>query len=582
MASERRLSLVWGTLGVAAALAACAHELNAPLPDRAAPAPSGSAPDAGAPVVTMPDAGAPVVTMPDAGGPTTTCPASTPSRLRRLSQDEYRRAVRTLVGVEPAVLPWSADDPLVHGFDNNAEALAISPGNFEDFALAAELTAASADVAALAACQAEPVTCAQSFVASFAARAFGRPASPDEVERLLAQYRLGADGGDHARGLRLVIETVLVSPHFLYRVEIGSARADRPVERELDAGETANALSFALTGARPDAALAERARNDPAFGTPSVLREEAERIVRTPAAREHLSHFVRGWLGLPDLEQVNKIPALFPEFTPALKADLEHEVELFLAHALGAGGGTLDALFGQPLGFASEALLTRVYATDALGGTPLPPPVPGAFVPVAFDPTLRRGVLSLAGWLAAHSPVHRSSPVDRGLTIRTRLFCQSLDPPPASAVTAAPGPGDAVATTRQKFEQHVVDTSCSGCHSMMDPIGFGFEMMDALGRYRVSENGLPVDSSGMLFDTDVDGPFRGPAELSAKLLQSAEVRACVVRQLFRFVEGRDPAPADTCRLEPLVAFFSARERSLAELAVKMATERAFLARRVEP
>jgi hypothetical protein len=558
------------TLGAFAALGAfagCTAELRAPDPDL---------PDA-VPTSTP--------TAPTALPPTPpACAPATPSRVRRLSQAEYRRAVQELVGVEPPTLSWSASDPLVHGFDNNAEALAISPGNFEDFALAAEVAAGAIEPAALAPCApgGELVACVERFVRSLAERAYGRAATPDERERLLSQYRLGSGLEDHARGIRLVVETVLMSPNFLYRSEIGTARAERPAERELDAAEAANALAFALTGGRPDATLAARALSDPEFTSPRVLREEAERLVRTPASERHLAHFVRGWLGLPDLRLVNKIPLLFPEFTPSLKADLETEVTLFLSHALGPGGATLDALFGTPLGFASEALLSNVYAADSLAGATLPAPVPGAFVPVAFEPALRRGVLSLAGWLAAHSPVHRSSPVDRGLTIRSRLFCQSLPPPPPGVVAAAPGGGDGVTTTRQKFEQHVTDDACVGCHTLMDPIGFGLEMMDALGRYRTLEAGLAVDSRGSLDETDVDGAFRGPAELSAKLVESAEVRACLVRQLFRFVEGRDIVPEDECRLEPLVRYFAPRERGLRELAVAMATERLFVARRVEP
>ena len=131
---RRGVGLTWGTWGTAVALVACAQEVGAPLPNRTAPVPTATVPDAGSPPSTVPDAGSPPVTG--------TCAPSTPSRVRRLSQGEYRRAVQTLVGVEPSMLS-SAQDPLVHGFDNNAEALAISPGNLEDFALAAELTAAS-------------------------------------------------------------------------------------------------------------------------------------------------------------------------------------------------------------------------------------------------------------------------------------------------------------------------------------------------------------------------------------------------------------------------------------------------------
>ena len=207
---KRGVGLTCAPLGLAAILAACAQEVSAPPPNPTAPVPTATVPDAGAPPITS------------------ACAPSTPSRVRRLSQGEYRRAVQALVGVEPSLLS-SAQDPLVHGFDNNAEALAISPGNLEDFALAAELTAATVNLAALAPCASTDLrACGEHFAASFAERAFGRPASSEEVERLRAQYRLGAASENHARGIRLVIETVLVSPHFLYRVEIGSPPARSP------------------------------------------------------------------------------------------------------------------------------------------------------------------------------------------------------------------------------------------------------------------------------------------------------------------------------------------------------------------
>ena len=219
------------------------------------------------------------------------CVTKTTSRVRRLSSTEYRRAIRDLVGAEPATLFSSAPEAVVHGFDNNADALTISSGNLEDFALTAELTAASIDPLALAACEPaqEPEACARSFAQSFAARAYGRPATPEEAERLVSQYRLGAGLEDHARGIRLVVETVLLSPHFLYRVELGSSAEGGTAELTLDPFETANALAFALTGARPDAALSARAREDSAFSSPRVLREEAARLLATAASREHLS-----------------------------------------------------------------------------------------------------------------------------------------------------------------------------------------------------------------------------------------------------------------------------------------------------
>jgi hypothetical protein len=333
---------------------------------------------------------------------------------------------------------------------------------------------------------------------------------------------------------------------------------------------------------RPDAALLARAKNDLAFLSEVVLREEAARLIAGPRAREELVRFLRSWLGVRDVRAINKIPIMFPDFDPVLKADLDHEIGLFLEHALGNGGGTLAALLGAPSTFANARVLNSVYAYDYAGGVPPSVPADGSFAPIAFAESRRRGVLSLGGWLAAHSPVHRTSPVDRGLAVRSRMFCQGLPPPPPDAQFAAPGASDGLSTTRQKFEAHLVADACVGCHALMDPIGFGLEMMDAMGRYRIDELGLPIDSNGSLTDTDVDGPFAGPAELGQKLIASQMVRDCFVTQLFRYVEGRDERPEDACVLSRLRQAFSSGDGNIAGLVVEMVLERTFVERRVEP
>ena len=229
--------------------------------------------------------------------------------------------------------------------------------------------------------------------------------------------------------------------------------------------------------------------------------------------------------------------------------------------------------------FASAPILATIYANDYLPPLAAPePPAPGAFAKIALNSKLRKGVVSLGGWMAAHAPVHRSSPVDRGLAIRTRLFCQTLASPPAQVTATAPGGGDGNATTRQKFERHTTDATCQSCHRLMDPIGFGMEMMDALGNFRETEVGLPVDSAGELTDTDVDGPFRGPAELADRLLASRQVRDCFVVQMFRYVEGRDEVLADQCAISALQEFFATPGTTIGELAAEMVAQPRFTER----
>ena len=378
-----------------------------------------------------------------------------------------------------------------------------------------------------------------------------------------------------------MIAAVLLSPYFLYRSEVGQFH--RGASPRLDRDEVANAVAFALTGMRPDSQLLARVAEDPDFVTPVVLREEATRLVATSAARRHIARFLRGWLGVPDLRAVHKVPEYFPSFTPVLRSDLDVEIDLFLDHVLGEAHGTLEALLCSPVSFANAQILSVIYAGDyASPLTPPPAPPPGEFAKIEFNPKLRKGVLSLGGWLAAHSPVHRSSPVDRGLAIRTRFFCQNVSPPPPDAVVNVPGPAGGSATTRQKFEQHSTDPSCRTCHRMMDPIGFGMEMMNGIGAYRDTEVGLPVDSTGELTGSDVDGPFVGPAELADRLVQSREVRNCFVVQAFRYVEGRDEEPADACEISALQEFFATPGRSIQALFTEMILQSRFVERSFKP
>ncbi|HET9933101.1 MAG TPA: DUF1588 domain-containing protein [Polyangiaceae bacterium] len=504
------------------------------------------------------------------GSGTAACSEAAPRRVRRLTLREVELTLTDLLATPSGTFAWSARDPKVQGFDTNADALTVAGDGFEDFVDVAVLAVQGADVTVLAPCvTSSDESCVPPFVADFAERAFGRPVTSVERQRLSDLYTSSRQNFDAGGALRLVLQAILSSPYFLYRSELGPS--DAGTTTSLTPYEAANGLAFALTGARPDATLRARAKDDPDFMSLGALREEARRLSGTDRAKQQLLRFLRQWLGMDDLRSVNKIPALFPEFTPEVKADLDREVETYLSQALAPGAGTLSALLSGSFAYPSQTVFDRLYAGDYRAkGKDVP--VAGAFTPIAFELGLRKGVIGLPAWLAAHSPVHRSSPVDRGLAIRNRFFCQSLPSPPANALSVAPGPGDEVATTRQKFEQHSNNDACRGCHQAMDPIGFGLEMMDAIGRYRDTENGLPVNSKGQLSGTDVDGPFEGPAELADKLLASRIVRDCFTVQMFRYVAGRDTESGDSCLLQALQRRFAADELDISGLAQEIAVQ----------
>jgi hypothetical protein len=586
MPPRRSLTPVPAVLSGAALCAlACAGRIEEPSPAGRDEAPGGPGPILPAGAADRPP-GEGLRTSGGPGLPTKSCPAVTPRRLRRLSLAEYERAVRALVGQRVPLLVGLLPDPQVHGFDNNADALVISTGRFEEIALAAEQVAASVDIAGLAGCDAAAdgggEACAERFVNDLPRRAFGRPLTAAERARLLGVYRAGAEAEGRDAGLRLVLETVLQSPHFLYRSEVGApdepgapGRA-APAESTLAAHEIARQLAFALTGGPPDAEL-DRAADRGAVATRDGLRAEARRLLEAPAARLHFGRFLRSWLGVQDVRKVAKIQGFaISAFTEEIKRDADLGVGLDLDHALGPGGGTWAALLEPAMSFVSKRT-EGLYA-----GTLVDTPPAEGFQRVRLRPELRQGVVSLPAWLARHSPPHRSSPVERGLVVRNRFFCLSLPPPPGDVQLATVDARGPTQTTRDKFEEHSRNATCWACHRLIDPVGFGLENMDALGRFRTEDNGGKVNAQGLLEGTDVDGPFMGPAELAGKLLRSRSARDCFVVELYRFLEGREETAEDACELRPLQEFFAARDRKIADLIVEIVARDNFGDRKVEP
>ena len=265
---------------------------------------------------------------------------------------------------------------------------------------------------------------------------------------------------------------------------------------------------------------------------------------------------------------INKDIGLFPFFTPELRQALDRELDAFLDHVLGSGG-SLDELFLADYTFPSPAL-APLYGDDLLDP-------PGDHTRARLAPN-RRGLLSSPAYLAVHALVDQTNPVDRGLMVRARLFCQGVPDPPADVIQQKPA-GGAELTTRQKYEHHLSEARCRTCHRYMDPLGFGFEQFDALGRFRTSEGRQAVDARGEIVGTDVDGPFTGPAELAQALARSPRFHRCFAQQLWRFAEGRAVEDADGPEISLLADAFAAKGNRIDELVVAMVRKRTFVLRR---
>jgi hypothetical protein len=494
----------------------------------------------------------------------------TPRRLRRLTNREMNNVLDDLLGAPVNFTRGFLRDPGVEGYDNDAVALGVSESKAEEVAAVAERAgvylSAPERLEQFAPCRgADLPTCARSFATTLATRAWGRAPAAAELDRLTDVFKVALDGSDYAGGIALVAETVLQSPYFVYRSELGEAIQGGLFR--LTAPEIASAMSFTLIGARPDAALLEAASAGELF-TPDGRERQARRLQQTPAARRQLEVFVRAWLRLTDVAAINKDLGIYPGFTPKVRFAMDRELDTFLDHVLD-GSGRLDELLLADYSFPSPDLLP-IYQDDVLDP-------PGDFTRVRLDTRRRRGVLSSPAFLATHGRIDQTNPVERGLMIRSAVLCQEVVPPP-SGVPPAPA-GKPGLTTRARYAEHSNNPACSSCHQLMDPIGFGFEAFDTLGRYRTEDNGQPVDASGELLGTDIDGPFTGPAELSERLPRSALFRRCFVKQLWRFAEGRSAGAADARELDGLAWRFEQVDHGIADQMVELVRRPTFVLRK---
>jgi hypothetical protein len=290
-----------------------------------------------------------------------------------------------------------------------------------------------------------------------------------------------------------------------------------------------------------------------------------------PRARAGTRAFFSQWLEVEQLAVgLEKSDAAF---TPTLKQALLEETGRFAETRALEGDGTLASLLTTTDGFAN-AESARIYGLSGPRSTTLEP--------VRLDSNRRAGFLTQPGFLAVHSSPAMPSPIFLGLFVRAKMFCQKLPPPPADIPAPSKDPN---LSTRERFAMHSDSPSCRGCHVSIDPIGFGFERYDIVGRYRESETvggrDIPLTGQGQLHETDVDGPFVGPTELARKLAASAQVRDCFVGHVLKYMTGRDTAFADN-RLgvdRAIIGALASREVGVRSLMTALVESPAFLQRR---
>jgi Protein of unknown function (DUF1592)/Protein of unknown function (DUF1588)/Protein of unknown function (DUF1595)/Protein of unknown function (DUF1587)/Protein of unknown function (DUF1585) len=500
-----------------------------------------------------------------------------PSPIRRLNRVEYNNTVSDLLKDNSA----PADSFTLEeqsSFDNDANVLRVSRLLAEGYLGAAEAlansalskpetlpcaaTAALGDVAAQEAC-------ATQLIDTWGPKAYRRPLAAEERSRLLGTFRSARAFLDFNRSASTVLQTMLMSPQFLYRIESGAPVDGNPGVLKVDPWGLASRLSYFLWASTPDEALLAAA-NEGRLVTAADVRREAERMYGSPRSRAMVRRFTRHWLELTNVDQQGKDETLFPDYTAEIGALMRTQTETLAEHLYFDGGGTLGTMLTAPYSYMNKTLATFLGVTGPQGE---------AFEKVELDPTKHSGVLTEPAFLSYNATVDRTHPIYRGVFVMRQLLCAPPGAPPPGIVDGTESAAGPNPTQRERLLAHRTNPSCAACHERIDPIGLTFENFDASGRWQAAEaSGDPVDASGGLVGTDVDGPVANAIELTQKLAQSAQVQKCVTVNWFRFANGRGEVMNDSCSIARVSDAVTNAGGDLRELVLSLTQTDAFLYR----
>jgi hypothetical protein len=378
---------------------------------------------------------------------------------------------------------------------------------------------------------------AEKVLTNFARRAYRRPVKPDEVERLMKLYDVAAKQGEpFEKAVRLPMKAVLVSPHFLYRIE--EDPKDPNTVRTINDFEFATRLSYFLWSSMPDEELFALAGKGE-LRKPGVLDAQVRRMLKDPKARALSENFAGQWLQLRNLSTLSPDKGYFPAWDDQLRDAMVREAEAFFEYVVRNDRSVLEFLDADYT-FVNERL-ARHYGIPGVTGS--------EFQRVKLPDNRRGGVVTMASTMTLTSNPTRTSPVKRGKWILENVL-GTPPPPPAPDVPELPPTGELKGTLRQQMEQHRADPKCAVCHAKLDPLGFGLENFDAIGAWRTQDNKLAIDASGEL---PGGVKFNGPAELRKVLVGKADqFRSCFAEKLLTFGLGRGLEYYDKCAVDDIV------------------------------
>ena len=375
----------------------------------------------------------------------------------------------------------------------------------------------------------EERTCVREILSTLIRRAYRRPTTDADIERLMPFYSAGRIEGGFDRGIQKSLERILVSPQFLFRIESNPSNAAPGSTHRISDIELASRLSFFIWSSIPDDELLNMAIAGK-LSSPANLEQQTRRMMADPRSESMVSNFAAQWLYLRDIETKNPDEILFPDFDETLRDAFHRETEMFLDSIMRENRSVVDLLAANYT-FLNERLAEH-YGIPNIKGS--------YFRRVTLpEGSPRAGLLGQGSILAVTSYSNRTSPVLRGKWVLENLLASAPPPPPPnvpSLKTEGNEPGT-VLTLREAMIRHRASPPCASCHERMDPIGFSMENFDALGKWRDHDSFKKIDASGVLPDGT---KFEGTAGLRKLLLDhSDEFISAVSEKLLMYALGRN-------------------------------------------
>jgi hypothetical protein len=417
---------------------------------------------------------------------------------------------------------------------------------------------------------AEEPACAEKIISNLAHRAYRRPVAADDLPPLLALYRQGAESGGFESGIRLALQTILVSPEFIFRMEFDPPNAAPGSVHQISDVELASRLSFFLWSSTPDDALLAAAERG-GLSDPSVMAGQVRRMLADPRSQALVKNFVGQWLFLRNLPRIQPDSAAFPNFDDNLRQALEQETELVVESTLREDRSVAD-LLKTDYTFVNQRLAEH-YGMKGIYGN--------EFRRVAVTDPNRQGLLGQASIMTVTSYPNRTAPTIRGKWVLEQLLGTPPPPPPPNVPALKDDGTVKVLTMRQRMEEHRASPNCAVCHRLMDPLGFALENFDGIGRWRDSageEATGAIDSSGVLPDGT---EFNGPAGLREILVGKRDMFVeAFTERLLTYGLGRGVEQYDAPIIRRIVREASADDYKWSSIIVGIVNSSPFQMRRV--